>query len=159
MILNKKNWIKLTIWILAFEAVGFFLGLLTQDNIHSWYEGLNKSMLTPPGWVFSIVWSLLYVLLALAGWALWRQRENVETRPALYFYMSQLVMNWAWTPLFFQLHWIGFSLIWILILTFLTFLTIYSIRIKNKRISLLLLPYFIWLLFATYLNYAIWVLN
>ncbi|WP_231865854.1 TspO/MBR family protein [Legionella fallonii] len=159
MILSKNGWIKLTIWIVAFEAIGFFLGLLTQANILSWYDGLNKSMLTPPGWVFSIVWSILYVLLAVVGWALWRQRENIEIRPALYFYTSQLLMNWAWTPLFFQLHWIGFSLIWILILTSLTFLTIYSIKNKNNEISLLLLPYFIWLLFATYLNYAIWLLN
>ncbi len=157
--MNKKGWIKLTIWIVTLQAIGFFLGLLTQANLQSWYVGLNKSMLTPPGWAFSIVWSILYVLLAVAGWELWRQRENIEIRPALYFYMSQLLMNWAWTPLFFQLHWIGFSLIWILILTSLTFLTIYSIKNKKKGISLLLIPYFIWLLFATYLNYAIWLLN
>jgi translocator protein len=157
--LNKKGWIKLTIWIVTLQAIGLFLGLLTQANLQSWYVGLNKSMLTPPGWAFSIVWSILYVLLAVAGWELWRQRENIEIRPALYFYMSQLLMNWAWTPLFFQLHWIGFSLIWILILTSLTFLTIYSIKNKKKGISLLLIPYFIWLLFATYLNYAIWLLN
>ncbi|MCL9685627.1 TspO/MBR family protein [Legionella maioricensis] len=157
--MNKNSWIKLTIWIVTFEAIGFFLGLLTQANLYSWYEGLNKSTLTPPGWVFGIVWPILYVLLAVAGWALWQQRENIEIRLALYFYMSQLLMNWAWTPLFFQLHWIGFSLIWILILTSFTFLTIYSIKNKKKGISLLLIPYFIWLLFATYLNYAIWLLN
>ncbi len=157
--MNKNDWIKLTVWIVTFEVIGFSLGLLTQANIHSWYEGLNKSTLTPPGWVFSIVWSILYVLLAVSGWALWRQRENIEMRPAIYLYMSQLLMNWAWTPLFFQLHWIGFSLIWIVILTSLTFFTIYSIKNKKKGISLLLTPYFIWLLFATYLNYAIWVLN
>lgn len=157
--MNKNSWIKLTIWIVAFEAIGFFLGLLTQANIHSWYDGLSKSTLTPPGWVFSIVWSILYVLLAVAGWALWRQREHIEIRPALYLYLSQLLMNWAWTPLFFQFHWIGFSLIWIVILTTLTFFTMYSIKNKKNWISLLLIPYFIWLLFATYLNYSIWVLN
>jgi benzodiazapine receptor len=157
--LNKNAWIKLTIWIVAFEIIGFYLGLLTQDNLHSWYEELHKSTLTPPGWVFSIVWSILYGLLAVAGWALWHQRNNIEIRPALYFYISQLLMNWVWTPLFFQLHWIGFSLIWIVILTILTFVTLYSIKNKKKGICLLLIPYFIWLLFATYLNYAIWLLN
>lgn len=157
--MNKKNWITLTIWIVTFQVIGFLLGLLTQSNLHSWYEGLNKSTLTPPGWVFGIVWTILYVLLAVAGWALWRQRENIEIRAAFYFYMAQLLMNWAWTPLFFQFHWIGFSLIWILIMTSLTFLTIYSIKNKTKGIRLLLAPYFIWLLFATYLNYAIWLLN
>lgn len=157
--MNKKDWIQLAIWIVIFQAIGFSLGLMTQANIDSWYQGLTKSTLTPPGWVFSIVWPILYVLLAIAGWALWRQRQNIELRPALYFYMSQLLMNWAWTPIFFQLHWIGFSLIWILILTTLTFLTIYSLKNQQKWIGLLLIPYFIWLLFATYLNYVIWLLN
>ena len=157
--MNKNGWITLTIWIVTFQAIGFFLGLLTQANIHSWYVGLNKSMLTPPGWVFSIVWSSLYLLLAIIGWALWRQRETVAIHPALFFYMSQLVMNWSWTLFFFQLHWIGVSLIWILILTTLTFLTMYSLKNKKRIISILFIPYFIWLLFATYLNYMIWVLN
>lgn len=153
------DWIKLTGWIIVFEIIGFSLGLVTQANLLSWYAGLNKSGLTPPGWVFSMVWSFLYVLLAVAGWELWRKREHIELRPVLYLFIAQLVMNWAWTPLFFQFHWIGFSLIWISILTALTFLTLYSAKNKHRKISILLIPYFIWLLFATYLNYAILVLN
>jgi len=105
--LNKNSWIKLIIWIITFELIGFSLSIMTEANIHSWYEGLNKSILTPPGFVFSIVWSILYVLLAIAGWMIWQKRENIEMRPALYLYISQLLMNWAWTPLFFQLHLIG----------------------------------------------------
>jgi len=157
--LNKNSWIKLTIWIVAFELIGFSLSIMTVANIHSWYEGLNKSILTPPGFVFSIAWSILYVLLAIVGWMLWQQRKNIEMRPALYLYISQLLMNWAWTPLFFQLHLTGFSLLWLVILTLLTFLTIYSIKNKEKLVIYLLVPYFIWLIFATYLNYAIWLLN
>ena len=157
--MNKNSWIKLTIWIVAFELIGFSLSIMTVANIHSWYEGLNKSILTPPGFVFSIAWSILYVLLAIVGWMLWQQRKNIEMRPALYLYISQLLMNWAWTPLFFQLHLTGFSLLWLVILTLLTFLTIYSIKNKEKLVIYLLVPYFIWLIFATYLNYAIWLLN
>ena len=157
--MNKNSWIKLIIWIITFELIGFSLSIMTEANIHSWYEGLNKSILTPPGFVFSIVWSILYVLLAIAGWMIWQKRENIEMRPALYLYISQLLMNWAWTPLFFQLHLIGYSLIWLLIMTFLTLLTIYSIKNKEKLVIYLLVPYFIWLIFATYLNYAIWLLN
>ena len=157
--MNKNSWIKLIIWIITFELIGFSLSIMTEANIHSWYEGLNKSILTPPGFVFSIVWSILYVLLAIAGWMIWQKRENIEMRPALYLYISQLLMNWAWTPLFFQLHLIGYSLIWLLIMTFLTLLTIYSIKNKEKLVSYLLAPYFIWLLFANYLNYSIWLLN
>lgn len=74
--------------------------MLTQANIPSWYEGLNKSGLTPPGPVFSIVWSILYALLAIVGWVLWCSRNESEMRSVFYLYSVQMLMNWAWTPLF-----------------------------------------------------------
>ena len=155
----KKDWIHLVIWILVFEGIGLILGLLTNHHIHTWYDGLNKSNLTPPAVVFSIVWPILYACLAITGWVLWRQRSKPEIRPTLYCYIAQLLMNWAWTPLFFQLHWIGFSFFWIWMLTFLTLITIYLMKKNNNRLFFLLIPYFVWLLFATYLNGIIWVLN
>lgn len=82
--------------------------MLTQANIPSWYLGLNKSNLTPPGPVFSIVWSILYALLAITGWVLWRSRNESEMRSVFYLYSLQMLMNWAWTPLF--LYCIGLGL-------------------------------------------------
>ena len=159
MALIKKNWIQLVIWILIVEGIGFILGILTQDHIHAWYDGLNKSDLTPPPVVFSIVWPILYALLAMTGWSLWQQGNKPAVRTTLYFFMSQLLMNWAWTPLFFQLHWIGFSFLWIGILTCLTIITLYLMKKNNNHLFFLLIPYFVWLLFATYLNCTIWLLN
>ncbi|MFO8677336.1 TspO/MBR family protein [Legionella pneumophila serogroup 1] len=98
--MNKKSWTELIAWIITFEAIGFFLGMLTQANIPSWYEELNKSGLTPPGPVFSIVWSILYALLAIVGWVLWCSRNESEMRSVFYLYSVQMLMNWAWTPLF-----------------------------------------------------------
>lgn len=137
----------------------FFLGMLTQANIPSWYLGLNKSGLTPPGPVFSIVWSILYALLAIVGWVLWCSRNESEMRSVFYLYSVQMLMNWAWTPLFFVLHWTGLGLLWILVMAGLTGLLILSLKNKKKSIAILLLPYLVWLLFAAYLNGVIWLLN
>lgn len=157
--LKFKEWIKLIIWIVAFEAIGFFLGMLTKANIYPWYEGLNKSALTPPRSVFSIVWSILYVLMAIVGWALWQNRDNNKVKRIFYLYVIQLVMNWAWTPLFFQLHLLGFSLLWIIAIVCINGVIIITLKNEKKEIALALIPYFLWLIFAAYLNGMIWALN
>ncbi|HHL0300589.1 TPA: TspO/MBR family protein [Legionella pneumophila] len=133
--------------------------MLTQANIPSWYEELNKSGLTPPGPVFSIVWSILYALLAIVAWVLWCSRNESEMRSVFYLYSVQMLMNWAWTPLFFVLHWTGLGFLWILVMAGLTGLLILSLKNKKESIAILLLPYLVWLLFAAYLNGMIWLLN
>ncbi|HAT4673013.1 tryptophan rich sensory protein TspO [Legionella pneumophila] len=144
---------------LPLKQLVFFLGMLTQANIPSWYEELNKSGLTPPGPVFSIVWSILYALLAIVAWVLWCSRNESEMRSVFYLYSVQMLMNWAWTPLFFVLHWTGLGFLWILVMADLTGLLILSLKNKKESIAILLLPYLVWLLFAAYLNGMIWLLN
>ncbi|CAM4476939.1 MAG: Tryptophan-rich protein TspO [Legionella sp.] len=155
--MSKKHGIKLILWILSFELIGFFLGLLTQANIPFWYEGLHKSTLTPPGWVFSIVWPILYAFLAIVGFRLWQNRSQSQIKRVFNLYLIQLIMNWLWTPFFFQLHWLGFSFLWIIVMVVLNAFLI--IKIKERKLRLLLIPYFLWLTFASYLNGVIWVLN
>ncbi|HAT8321100.1 TPA: tryptophan-rich sensory protein [Legionella pneumophila] len=144
---------------LPLKQLVFFLGMLTQANIPSWYEELNKSGLTPPGPVFSIVWSILYALLAIVAWVLWCSRNESEMRSVFYLYSVQMLMNWAWIPLFFVLHWTGLGFLWILVMAGLTGLLILSLKNKKESIAILLLPYLVWLLFAAYLNGMIWLLN
>lgn len=140
--------------------IGFLLGLLTQANIHSWYEALHKSILTPPGWVFSVVWSILYTFLAIVGFTLWQNRHKPQTNIVFNIYLIQLIMNWIWTPLFFQLHWLGFSFLWIVIMVCLNaVLILIAMKNKDKITTLLITPYFLWLIFASYLNGIIWILN
>lgn len=142
-----------------FELIGFILGLLTRANIPSWYEGLYKSILTPPRWVFSVVWIILYAFLAIVGFILWQNRSKPQIRRALNLYLVQLIMNWVWTPLFFQLHWIGFSFLWIVVIIGLNAIIILNLNKIEKGITLLLIPYFLWIIFAGYLNGMIWILN
>lgn len=153
-----KSSIKLIFLIVIFEIIGFLLGLLTQANIPSWYSGLNKSSFTPPGVVFSIVWTLLYALLASIAWILATQEQKT---PQLikYLYALQMLMNWAWTPLFFHFHWLTFSAIWLIVLTCLNFILIRQAYKTHKIVAVLLSPYCLWLIFASYLNVVIALMN
>ncbi|STX29224.1 tryptophan-rich sensory protein [Legionella beliardensis] len=156
---QKNNNLKLIGWIVGFELVGYFMGLITRANIHPWYEALNKSVLTPPPIVFSVVWSILYAMLALAGWALYYQNKQLPMRSIITLYWAQLIMNWAWTPLFFHFHLIELSLAWLVIIFCLTAVLIFKLWNKKTGLAIMLTPYLLWLLFAAYLNGAIWWLN
>ncbi|MBY0378130.1 MAG: tryptophan-rich sensory protein [Gammaproteobacteria bacterium] len=144
--------------MVLFETTAFLLGLLTQANIEPWYNNLHKSPLTPPGVVFSIVWTILYALLAYIAWFLWRYRKASD-KLAIRLYGLQIIMNWAWTPLFFHFHWIKISAIWLITLTCLNVALIVRIRGRQPLIALLLLPYVFWLMFASYLNVFIAIMN
>ncbi|WP_454783320.1 TspO/MBR family protein [Legionella sp. WA2022007384] len=149
---------KLALWIVLFESIGFLMGLLTQANIYPWYEHLNKSSLTPPGFVFSVIWILLYALLAIIAWFL--SSNNTEfSKIVKMLFVSQMLMNWAWTPLFFGLHWLIPSALWIISLTCLNVLLIIKVKKTHKSIAWLLSPYVFWLMFASYLNVVIAIMN
>lgn len=150
--------IKLLFWIILFESIGFFLGQLTQANLEPWYNSLNKSSLTPPGLVFSIVWSLLYGLLAVIAWILSNLNKSIDKKMSSLFSL-QMLMNWSWTILFFERHWITFSAIWLVFLTGLNILLFIIALKKHKKIAWLLIPYLLWLAYATYLNGIIAFIN
>lgn len=154
---NKQ--INLLFWIVLFESVGFLMGLLTQANISPWYEHLNKSILTPPGYVFSFVWTILYGLLAVVAWLL-SSSDIKASKSILVLFTLQMVMNWLWTPLFFGLHWFKLSALWIVSLSCLNAIVIMKAKKKShKTIAGLLIPYLLWLVFASYLNVVIALMN
>lgn len=146
-------------WIVVFQIIGYCLGRITQYDVLSWYPPLHKSILTPPDIVFPIVWFILYCMLAVSGYSLWQHRHQPKAKLALVFYVLQMLLNWSWTPLFFYFHWIGASLFCITAIIVLTLITIIITRKAYKLSCVLLIPYFIWLLFAAYLNTVIWILN
>jgi benzodiazapine receptor len=154
--LNKLS--KLLFWMVFFESIGFVLGLLTQANIYPWYEHLNKSSLTPPGFIFSVVWTFLYGLLAVIAWSLSNQ-DIAYTKRAKVLFALQMLMNWTWTPLFFELHWLMPSALWLVGLTCLNMLLIIEVKNTKETIAWLLIPYLLWLVFASYLNFIIALKN
>ncbi len=147
------------LWILVFQAIGYGMGKITQHDMVSWYPTLHKSLLTPPNIVFPIVWSILYCMIAISGYLLWQYRQQPKAKKAIVFYATQVLLNWAWTPLFFYFHWISASLFCISGIVVFTLITILITRNTYKLSCIMLIPYFIWLIFAGYLNAVIWILN
>ena len=154
-----KKIMNITVWIIAFQLMGYFIGMITQAEIATWYLTLHKSSLTPPAMVFPIVWSILYAMIAMSGWYLWQHRQQPQAKTALGFYSVQMVLNWAWSPLFFNFHLIAVSFYCIILIALFSLITILLTRNNYKFSSIMLIPYFLWLIFASYLNGVIWMLN
>ena len=146
--------------LLGFIAVCLALGALgaavTAPSIPTWYAALAKPSFNPPNWLFAPVWTALYVLMAIAAWLVWR-RGNARLPLALF--AVQLVLNSAWSLLFFGLHRVDLALVDIVSLLAAIIATALAFRARSTVASLLLLPYFAWVSFATMLNVAIWRLN
>ncbi len=150
-------------WLLA--LLGFiaacFLAAMTGAFFRpgEWYERLKKPSWRPPNRLFAPVWTILYLMIGISGWLIWREAGFVGAALPLAVYALQLVLNAAWTPLFFGLHrpdlgLVDIVLVWLsIIATILLFVPI------SVAAALLLVPYLVWVTFATALNFAVWRLN
>lgn len=146
-------------WIVALEMIGVGIGIMTSGNIENWYAQLKLSPLNPPGWVFGVVWPMLYGLIAIAGHRLWQRRYQPEMKPLLVLFITQMVMNWAWSFLFFGAHMLWVSCFWLIALVAVVTILIIKAWRKERISACLLLPYLMWVSFATYLNGYIAVMN
>lgn len=136
--------------------VGALSALLTKDN----YNVPNSPPLSPPAWVFPMVWTVLYVLMGIASYIICESNATREERNnALTPYVLQLVLNFFWSIIFFNMRQYLFAFIWIIALWVLIFITIVRFRKISKVASNLLIPYIIWVTFAAYLNLAIYLIN
>jgi len=156
--MKKINFLKLIIALLIPQAAGLLGSLATMPNIAGWYAGLVKPSFNPPNWIFGPVWTILFVLMGVALYLVWIDKNNIK-QTAYLFFVLQLIFNILWSYLFFALHnpFIAFLLIiflWILIL--LNIIYFYKI---NKIAGWLLAPYIFWVSFALVLNYYIFILN
>ena len=128
-------------------------------NATTWYLTLNRSQLTPPNYIFSIVWSFLYCLLAISGWLIWQSKPFVNLPLLKKLFIAQLILNWSWTPLFFTYHLIDLALICLALIVILVVILIIKSYKNLIAVSLMLGPYLLWLLLASYLNFYIWQYN
>ena len=155
----KNNNIFLLIWIVVLIAIGGVIGSLTQPAINTWYCALNRSNVTPPNYVFPIAWTILYGIIGACGWLIWCSQLFQRLNVIKSLYVTHLILNWGWTPLFFHYHLTGLSLM-VLVLMDILVATIIWLACRNLRaVSLLMIPYLLWILFATYLNFYIWQYN
>lgn len=124
-----------------------------------WYDTLAKPVWTPPDWLFPIAWTLLYLMIAFAGWLVWREVGFTSARLAFAFYFSQLVLNAAWSWLFFGLHRMELALIDVVVMGLLVVANIVAFYAIHPGAAYLLLPYLLWIGYAAALNLAIWLMN
>jgi tryptophan-rich sensory protein len=131
-------------------------GALTEAGVRSWYLTLHRPPLTPPNWVFPVVWTPLYVLLGVAGWLVWRR---AGAAPSVRLWGWQLLANALWNPAFFGLHRPDLALAVIAAMLVLTAATLRAFLRVSRPAAALLLPYLLWTGFAAYLNAGFWWLN
>ncbi len=151
---------KFIISLLIPLAVGGISGFFTTKAIPGWYAQLNKPWFNPPNWLFSPVWTSLYVMMGIALWLVWKSDAPQKLkRRAIYLFAAQLVLNFLWSLIFFNLHQIGWALVEIVAMWGMILLSIVAFAKINKAAAWLLVPYISWVSFATILNYSIWQLN
>lgn len=148
-----KKFLRFVFAILICHAAGIVGSFFTVPEIDSWYALLEKPYFSPPNWVFGPVWLTLYTLIGVALYLIW---QNKKIRSL---FLLHLIFNSAWSVLFFGFHWILLALMDIIFLVgMIGVLMILSWRV-DRRVSYLLLPYFLWVFFASILNFSLYILN
>lgn len=146
--------------LVASVAISFLPGLIGgRFEPGAWYEGLARSPLTPPGWVFPVAWTALYLAMGIALFLFVDRARRGHRALGLGLFGAQLVLNGAWSWLFFGLHRPGLALLDIAALWGLILATIVAFGRERRAAAVLLVPYLAWVTFAAYLNFEIWRLN
>ena len=158
MIFLKINWKKLLICIAIPLLVGGLAALLTQNSMET-FESVNKPPLSPPGWLFPVVWTVLYVLMGIASYLVLESGKPARSKTALTVYGVQLFFNFFWSIIFFNLEAYLLAFVWLVILFVLILLTAFLFYRITKPAGYLLIPYILWVAFAGYLNLFIYLLN
>lgn len=140
-------------------GVGALGAVWTADGVRDWYPTLAKPPITPPNWLFGPVWTALYLLMGYAAWRVWRRGGFAGAPAALALFGIQLVLNLAWSYLFFGRHWIGAALAEIAVLLAFIVATAFAFARHDRLAAWLLLPYAAWVAFASVLTGWIWALN
>ena len=139
-------------------AVGGVSGFLTRNSM-STFQKLKKPPLSPPGWLFPVVWSILFVCMGIASWLVWKQPESEDRTRALKTYAAQLVVNFFWPILFFLGKQYTIAFAWLCLLWYLVYSCLNQFFLLSKKAGNLLVPYLVWLTYAGYLNLMISILN
>lgn len=157
--MKKVNYKLLIVCIAIPLSIGSLAGFFTSDSMEA-FGMLNKPALSPPGFLFPIVWTILYVLMGISSYLVLTSGQGKnKIRDAMITYGLQLIFNFFWSIWFFNLGWYLFAFIWLLILWVLIFNTITSFYEISKTAAYLMIPYLLWVTFAGYLNFAIYLMN
>jgi tryptophan-rich sensory protein len=157
--LRSKDWIALALFLALCLGVGAVGSAIVQTSIATWYADLVKPSFNPPNEVFPVVWTVLYAMMAVAAWRIWRTADPETRRWPLTLFALQLAINLGWTVVFFGLQKIDSALAAIVVLDVGVTVTTLAFRTLDRAAARLMMPYLAWVLFATLLNVSIWRLN
>lgn len=155
----KKEWKTYLVWIALTEAAGASVGLLTRGGVERYQRLALEPPLSPPGFIFPIVWTVLYALLGAGAARLWLAEDSTGRSQGLKLWLVQMAVNLLWPILFFGFGAFGLSLLWLTVLWGLSLWMILSFARVDSLAARLQLPYQLWLTFAWYLNLGVWLLN
>lgn len=155
----KKNWKIYAFWIAIAEGVGALSGFLSRKGMQLYDHTVVQPSLSPPMWVFPVVWSILYALMGIGAAMVWLASESNLRKKGLNLFVSQLIINFFWSLIFFNLQAFGFAFIWLLLLWALVAWMSWTFYQVKPLAGWLQLPYLLWLTFAGYLTIAVWMLN
>ena len=155
----RKHWKTVLLWVLGAEAAGALSGWLSREGTQIYQQSILKPPLSPPGWVFPVVWTLLYALMGISAARIYLAPASRERSRGLNLYIAQLTVNFFWSLIFFNAQAFGFAFLWLLILWALVLWMILVFASTDTVASRLQLPYLLWLTFAAYLNLGVWSLN
>jgi len=155
----KRHWKTYLFWIALAEGVGALSGWLTRDGTKWYQEFADKAPLSPPGWVFPVVWGILYALMGFGAARVSLTEPTPQRSAGLNLFIGQLTVNFFWSLIFFNLRAYGFALAWLGLLWVLIVWMIFAFHKMDRLAAWLQIPYLLWVTFAAYLNWGAWVLN
>ena len=155
----KKNWKVYAVWIAIAEALGVLSGLLSRDGMRIYSQTVIQPALAPPMWVFPVVWSILFALMGISAAIIWLSPESDLRSKGLNLFAAQLAVNFFWSLIFFNLQAFGFALIWLVLLWALVAWMVWTFYQVKPLAAWLQIPYLLWLTFAGYLSFSVWMLN
>ncbi|SHE69682.1 TspO and MBR related proteins [Arenibacter palladensis] len=156
----KKQLTYIAISVTVCLIIGFLSSFATQSSVNDWYLELNKPSFNPPNWIFAPVWTVLYIMMGVAAGIVWAKGfYHIWVKTALYHFGIQLLFNALWSIIFFGFKNPFAALLVILALLVLLIFTIKWFKVVSTTAAYLLIPYLLWVCFATALNYKIWELN
>jgi tryptophan-rich sensory protein len=156
---SGREWLGLAGFLLACFGAAAIGGAFTSSSVGSWYQTLSKPSFNPPSWVFGPVWTVLYAMMAVAAWRVWRQRGFSGAPAALALFGVQLVLNLGWSLLFFGARMPGAAFAEIVVLWGAILLTTLAFFRIDRPAGWMMVPYLAWVSFASVLNFAIWQMN
>lgn len=151
---------KLFFSILIPVLVGSISGFFTSSGVDGWFATANKPWFNPPNWIFGPVWTLLYILMGVALFLVWKTKKDVVVKQtAIILFAVQLVLNFFWSLIFFKMQQPGWAFVEIILMWLMILFTIVWFGKISSTAAWLLVPYISWVSFASVLNYSIWSLN